>query len=93
MAGDADWQNAYFEFRTYQAFGKINKHVFAFWLFGNFAVSGKPQYLSLPALADKYENLGKGLSGGRYRGNGLMYGEFEYRIPLSKNGLWACCFH
>ena len=90
LGGESYWQNAYFEFRTYQSYGKVNKHVFAFWLYGNFAVAGKAPYLSLPATGwDKYEKSGRGYSAGRFRGNGLMYGEFEYRIPLSNNGLFG----
>jgi len=88
VAGESYWQNAYFEFRNYQSFGKINKHVFAFWLFGNFTVNGNAPYLSLPALGwDKYEKSGRGYIVGRYRGKGLMYGEFEYRFPITSNGL------
>ena len=88
LGGESYWQNAYFEFRTYQSYGKVNKHVFAFWLFGNFTANGNAPYLSLPALGwDKYEKSGRGYIVGRYRGKGLMYGEFEYRFPITSNGL------
>ncbi|MBV6478175.1 MAG: hypothetical protein HGGPFJEG_00923 [Ignavibacteria bacterium] len=84
------WQGSHAEFRTYQSFGKVNKHVLAFWLYGDFVVSGNPPYLILPAIGwDKFERSGRGYTTGRYRGKNLVYGEFEYRFPITSNGLFG----
>lgn len=90
LVGDAIWQGAGFEGRAFTSFGKINKHVFAGWVYGEFIVNGNPSYLNLPAIGwDKYEKSGRGYTLGRYRGRQLMYGEFEYRFPISSNGLFG----
>lgn len=90
LGSSGNWQNAYAEFRTYYSFGKVNKHVLAWWLYGSFILTGEPPYLCLPAVGwDKYERSGKGYTVGRYRGDKLMYGEFEYRFPISSNGLFG----
>lgn len=81
------WQGSHAEFRTYKSFGKVNKHVLAFWLYGDFVINGNPTYLNLPAIGwDKYERSGRGYTVGRYRGRNLTYGEFEYRFPITSNG-------
>lgn len=78
------------ELRSYYSFGKVNKHVFAAWLYGKFVFAGNPPYLNLPAIGwDKYERSGRGYTAGRYRGRQLFYGEFEYRFPITSNGLFG----
>jgi hypothetical protein len=88
LGGNAVSQEFDIEGRTYLSFGKVNKHVFATWLYGKFVFSGFPAYLNLPAIGwDKYEKSGRGYTAGRYRGKELVYGEFEYRFPITSNGL------
>jgi len=76
------------EFRGYQPLSnRIPRHVIAFWLLGNFAPEGEFPYLMLPATGyDQRGRSGRGYIQGRYRGNNLVYGETEYRFPLSKTG-------
>jgi len=66
---------------------RIPRHVVEFWLMGNFAPEGEFPYLMLPATGiDQCGCSGRGYVQGRYRGNNFVYGESEYRFPLSKNG-------
>ena len=45
----------------------------------------------LPATAyDQRSRSARGFTQGRFRGNNLVYGEAEYRFPISRcNGLWG----
>jgi len=66
---------------------RIPRHVVRFWLMGNFATEDEFPYLMLPATGfDQCGCSGRGYVQGRYRGNNLVYGESEYRFPISKNG-------
>jgi len=73
------------EFRTYQSLSKtVPRHLLAFWFFGNFMVSGQQPYLTLMALGeDQRGRSGRGYIAGRYRGEDLIYGELEYRFPIT----------
>ncbi len=84
----SSWQNVQIESKNFLSFGKTNKHVFALWLYGSYVLSGNVPYMSLPATGwDKYEKSGRGYDLGRFRGKGVTFGEFEYRFPISSNGL------
>ena len=58
---------------------------------GNFAPEGEFPYMILPATAyDQRSRSARGYTQGRYRGNNLLYGEAEYRFPLSQcGGIWG----
>ena len=73
------------EFRSfYPLDGARKRHILAFWLYGNFVVSGDVPYLDLPALGyDQRQRSGRGYAFGRFRGENLAYGETEYRFPIS----------
>jgi outer membrane protein assembly factor BamA len=73
------------EFRTYISLSeKVSRHLVAFWLFGSFQVSGHQPYLTLMALGeDQRARSGRAYIAGRYRGEDLVYGEVEYRFPIS----------
>jgi hypothetical protein len=73
------------EFRTFVPLSKaVQRHVLAFWLFGSFQVSGHLPYLTLMALGeDQRARSGRGYIAGRFRGEDLIYGEIEYRFPIS----------
>jgi hypothetical protein len=75
------------EFRTYLGLSKKNpRHLVAFWACGEFTVSGKLPYLTLPYLGDDQRaRAGRGYTNGRYRGQHMVYGEVEYRFPI-----WPC---
>jgi outer membrane protein assembly factor BamA len=79
------WQ---LEYRSYHALSKnVPRHLIAFWLMGNFASEGEFPYMILPATGyDQRGRSGRGYVQGRYRGNNFVYGETEYRFPLSRKG-------
>jgi hypothetical protein len=74
------------EFRTYVGLSrKKPRHLIAFWLFGDFQMSGHRPYLTLMAIGeDQKARSGRGYIAGRFRGEHLMYGEVEYRFPISQ---------
>ena len=63
----------------------------AFWLMGNFSPEGEFPYMILPATAyDQRSRSARGYTQGRFRGNNLVYGEAEYRFPISDcGGIWG----
>jgi len=80
------------EWRSFHPLSKKNpRHLMAFWMLGNFSPEGEFPYLILPATAyDQRGRSGRGYTQGRYRGNHLVYGEAEYRFPLSScGGIWG----
>jgi hypothetical protein len=88
LGGDSTWQQLAFDARTYKRVSPGGRHKLAFWLFGDFVVGGVAPYLDLPATGmDSYGRSGRGYAEGRFRGERLLYGEFEYRGTLMKNGL------
>ena len=77
-----------FEWRSFHPLSKSNpRHLLAFWLMGNFSKAGDFPYMILPATAyDQRGRSARGYTQGRFRGDNLLYGEAEYRFPLSKPG-------
>lgn len=73
------------EFRTYVGLSKrVPRHLLAFWVFGCFKVSGELPYLNLMANGfDVMNSSGRGYTQGRWRGEDFVYGEVEYRFPIS----------
>jgi len=64
--------------------------VLAFWTWGTFVTSGNVPYLALPAIGwDTYGRSGRGYVQGRFRGVNMVYGETEFRMPISRNGLFG----
>ena len=76
------------EWRSFHSLSKKNpRHLVAFWLMGNFTPPGEFPYLILPATAyDQRGRSARGYTQGRFRGNNLIYGEAEYRFPISNCG-------
>jgi outer membrane protein assembly factor BamA len=76
----------WFEFRTYRSLSKQTpRHLVGFWFFGNLRVSGRQPYMTLMALGeDQRARSGRGYIAGRFRGESMLYGEVEYRFPISK---------
>ncbi len=74
------------EFRTYIGLSAKNPaHLIAFWYQGDFLLGGKLGYLNLPAIGwDTYGRTGRGYVQGRIRGVNYIYGEAEYRFPISR---------
>lgn len=73
------------EWRSYYNLSKRNPaHLIAFWLIGEFAPEGEYPYMILPATSyDQRGRSGRGYTQGRFRGNNYVYGETEYRFPIS----------
>ncbi|MFA5727625.1 MAG: BamA/TamA family outer membrane protein, partial [Saccharofermentanaceae bacterium] len=74
------------EFRTYVGLSKrAPRHLLAFWAYGSFLVSGKIPYLDLMSCGfDQMNSSGRGYEQGRWRGEDVVYGEMEYRFPISR---------
>lgn len=74
------------EYRTYIPLSKnVQRHLLAFWLFGNIRVTGRQPYLTLMATGeDQRARSGRGYIAGRFRGEDMVYGEVEYRFPISQ---------
>jgi hypothetical protein len=80
------------EWRSFHPFSEKNpRHLLAFWLIGNFSPKGEFPYMILPATGyDQRSRSGRGYTQGRYRGSNLVYGEAEYRFPISNcGGIWG----
>jgi len=76
------------EWRSFHGLSKRNStHLLAFWFLGDFAQEGTLPYMILPATAyDQRGRSARGYTQGRFRGNNLVYGEVEYRFPISQCG-------
>jgi outer membrane protein assembly factor BamA len=74
------------EFRYYKSLSqKLQRNVLAFWIFGDFNLTGQMPYMTLPALGeDQRARSGRGYTNGRFRGKNLVYGEVEWRFPISR---------
>jgi len=89
LTGDRTNSNIFqVEWRSFHGVSKKNpSHLIAFWLLGNFSGEGDFPYLILPATAyDQRGRSARGYTQGRYRGNNMVYGETEYRFPISRCG-------
>jgi len=73
------------EFRTYIGLSKRRPdHLIGFWALGQFTQGGAVPYLGLPALGwDMYNRAGRGYIQGSIRGVNFIYGETEWRFPIS----------
>jgi hypothetical protein len=88
LGSDDNWQSLETELRTYHKM-RGGRDVLAFWGL-TWLTMGHPPYLDLPAIGWDYNNRsGRGYAQGRIRAQDLVYGEAEYRMSLSKNGLWG----
>jgi outer membrane protein assembly factor BamA len=86
LGSDATWQSFEAELKTYHKVGS-ERNMLAFWGF-TWLTMGQPPYLDLPAIGWDYNNRsGRGYAQGRIRARDLVYGEAEYRVTLSRDGL------
>jgi hypothetical protein len=76
------------EYRGFRGVSKRNKdHLIGVWVIGDFTPQGKLPYLVLPATAyDQRSRSARGYTQGRFRGAHMIYGEIEYRFPISPCG-------
>ena len=79
----------YYDVRKYIGLSKRNPaHVLAFWSFASFILDGDIPYLELPATgADLYNRSGRAYTISRFKGPDFVYGESEYRFPITRNKL------
>lgn len=90
MGSDANWISMLLEYRTYIRFPATSPNVLALWSYNWLTLSGTPPYLMLPSTAwDKTFNTGRGYIQGRFRSNNMLDAEAEYRIQLTRNGLFG----
>ena len=88
LGGDATWQEAYVDVRTYRSLTADGRRRLAFWVLGDLVTGGTAPYFDLPSTGgDAYGRSARGYSEGRYRGDHLMYGEVEFRDTITRNGL------
>ena len=85
LGSDQNSSSLWLEFRSYIGLSKERpRHLVAFWVFGNFVTGGTVPYLDLFSLGDDQRaRSGRGYLQGRYRGAEFVYGEAEYRFPIS----------
>lgn len=85
LGSDQDASNLWLEFRTYFNLShKKPRNLIGVWLFGDFNLTGRLPYMTLPALGeDQRARSGRGYTNGRFRGKNLVYGEVEWRFPIS----------
>jgi hypothetical protein len=85
MGSSQNSSSLWTEFRTYIRLSeKKPRHLVAFWLFGDFVLTGHVPYLTLPFIGeDQRTRSGRGYVNSRFRGENLVYGEVEYRFPIS----------
>lgn len=76
------------EWRSFHSLSESSqRHLLSFWVMGNFSPAGQFPYMILPATAyDQRGRAGRGYTQGRFRGSNMVYGEAEYRFPISKCG-------
>jgi hypothetical protein len=89
MGSDANWQELWAEMRVYPHVPKRGRNVLAFWLYSWFSFGPAP-YLNQPSNGwDTYGRGARGYLQGRIRGPNQVYLETEYRVGLSRDGLWG----
>jgi hypothetical protein len=86
LGSDQNGSKLWTEFRTYVGLSKrLPRHLLAFWTYGCFQISGKTPYLDLMSNGfDQLNSSGRGYQQGRFRGQDFVYGEAEYRFPISQ---------
>jgi hypothetical protein len=85
MGSNENGSQLWTEFRTYVGLSKrMPRHLLAFWLYGSFHLTGSIPYLDLATIGfDQMNSSGRGYIQGRWRGENMVYGEVEYRFPIS----------
>jgi len=86
--GSSDsWREFRADLRLYQRTPGPGHAIAAFW-FTAWMTGGHAPYFDLPAIGwDTYNRTGRGYVQGRIRSPRLLYGEGEYRVGLTRNGL------
>ena len=89
LGSDDNWQALWSDLRVYPHVPRQGRNVLAFWNY-LWLTFGHAPYLDLPAIGwDTYGRGGRGYIQGRIRGQNQMYNEAEYRMTLTRDGLWG----
>ena len=85
LGSTRDSELAWLEVRAYKSLSAKNpRHLLGLWTFANSLVGGSAPYLTLPAANyDMRNRSARAYVQGRFRGEELVYGELEYRFPIS----------
>lgn len=85
LGSDKESSLAMIDIRYFRPMSEKNpRNVLAFWLYGNFVVTGTIPYMMLPASGyDQKNQTFRGYAQGRFRGQEFLYGETEYRFTIS----------
>jgi hypothetical protein len=92
MLGSQDsWQSLYLDVRKYISLShERKKKVLALWGYYWTTLNAGTPYLDLPSVGwDPYNRSGRGMEQNRYRGQGMLYLEAEYRRDLTRDGLFG----
>jgi outer membrane protein assembly factor BamA len=89
LGGSQNSTMFYYELRDYISLDRSRpRHLLSFWSWGQFVTSGRAPYLALPSITwDTYNRSGRGYIQGRLRGDKMVYGETEWRFPITRNDL------
>ena len=88
LGSDSAWQQVDVDARAYLPLSTYGRHRIAFWGYSSLVTKGVAPYFDVPTtVMDKYGRSARGYQEGRYRGEKLVYGEAEYRGPITSNGL------
>ena len=89
LGSTENWHSLYVDFRRYLAFSTTEQNMVAFWAYYWTALNSHAPYLDLPSIGwDPYQQRsGRGFPQNRYRGDGLLYFETEYRRDITADGL------
>jgi hypothetical protein len=88
LGGDSSWQALDADARAYIPLDESRRHRLAFWTYTSLVTAGVAPYFDLPAtVMDAYGRSARAYQDGRFRGQQLVYGEVEYRGPLTSNNL------
>lgn len=91
LGSNNGWQSLYIDMRKYISLKhERKKNELALWGYYWTTLNSGTPYLDLPSIGwDPYNSSGRGIAQNRYRGQGLIYLESEYRCDLTENGLFG----
>jgi len=90
FGSNRDWQSLQIDLRKFIKLHPNERHILALWSYNWFTFGGKAPYFDLPSTGwDTYSNTGRGYIQGRLRGDNFIYVESEYRVTITKNGLFG----
>lgn len=88
LGSNSNWTSLILDFRKYIRFPGKSPNILAFWSYNWFTLTGTPPYLTLPTTGWDF-STGRGYIQGRFRSNNMLDTEAEYRVQLTRNGLFG----